>query len=268
MSGVRRTPSTEADSLRSKSRSSSIPAASTTRRSCSSPHWPRTLGERSACTSRPVSICSVCCAWCSDRSCSVSADVVPPRFCSTCCSFPSTCFSDSLSGCTSSSIAFVPPVEVEPGGLLELRRARSSRARETTGCSGAGPRTTAPRTRREFRLGVLQQRELGARRACARPPARRRAARDPAGRSRAPPAAARGRRPRAASWPCGLRASPNGRSAQTADRDHKADRDRRPRRWQSRRTVHVETKFRRKPAESSSSLPVHPSEPGSSESDV
>ena len=86
-----------------------MPAASTTRRSWSSPHCPRTFGERSACTSRPVSTCSDCCATCSDRSCSVSADAVPTRFCSTSCSLPSTLVSESLSGCTRSSMAFCRP---------------------------------------------------------------------------------------------------------------------------------------------------------------
>ncbi len=86
-----------------------MPAASTTRRSCSSPHWPRTLGERSAWTRRPVSTCSVCCALLSDRSCSASAECVPTRFRSTSSSLPSTFVSDSLSGWTSSSMAFWRP---------------------------------------------------------------------------------------------------------------------------------------------------------------
>ena len=109
MSGVRREPSASTDSFRSKSQYSSMPAASTTRRSCSSPHWPRTFGERSACTSRPVSVCSDCCAWCSERSCSVSADALPTRFFSTSCSLTSTLPSESLSGCTRSSIALWRP---------------------------------------------------------------------------------------------------------------------------------------------------------------
>ena len=66
MSGVNRPSSPATDSFKSKSQELSMPAASTTRRSWSSPHWPRTLGERSAWTSRPVSVCSVCCASCSD----------------------------------------------------------------------------------------------------------------------------------------------------------------------------------------------------------
>ena len=40
-----------------------MPAASSTRRSCSSPHWPRMFGERSARASRPVSDCRASCAW-------------------------------------------------------------------------------------------------------------------------------------------------------------------------------------------------------------
>ena len=86
-----------------------MPAASTTRRSWSSPHCPRTFGERRACTSRPVSTCSDCCATCSDRSCSVNAEAVPTRFCSTSCSLPSTLVSESLSGCTRSSMALCRP---------------------------------------------------------------------------------------------------------------------------------------------------------------
>ena len=86
-----------------------MPAASTTRRSWSSPHWPRTLGERSAWTSRLVSTWSVCCDACSDLSCSVIAECVPTRFCSTCCSLPSTRLSDSFSGWTRSSIALCRP---------------------------------------------------------------------------------------------------------------------------------------------------------------
>ncbi len=86
-----------------------MPAASTTRRSWSSPHCPRTFGERRACTSRPVSVCSVCCARCSERSCSVSADALPTRFFSTSCSLTSTLPSESLSGCTRSSMALCRP---------------------------------------------------------------------------------------------------------------------------------------------------------------
>ena len=97
-----------------------MPAASTTRRSWSSPHCPRTLGERRACTRRPVSTCSDCCATCSDRSCSVSADAVPTRFFSTSCSLPSTLVSDSLQRLHEILDGFLAAVEVHPGRLLEL----------------------------------------------------------------------------------------------------------------------------------------------------
>nr|WP_245889077.1 hypothetical protein [Glycomyces artemisiae] len=47
-------PSTEPVCCSEKSQCSTIPAASTIRRSCTSPHWPRTCGDLSAPRSRPV----------------------------------------------------------------------------------------------------------------------------------------------------------------------------------------------------------------------
>ncbi len=44
-----------------KSQCSTMPASSASRRSVSSPHWPRTSGRRSALTSERVSFCSACC---------------------------------------------------------------------------------------------------------------------------------------------------------------------------------------------------------------
>ena len=80
-------------------------------------------GTAARATSRPVSDCSDCCAWCSERSCSVSADALPTRFFSTSCSLTSTLVSDSerldevLDG-------LLPAVEVDTGRLLEFAERR------------------------------------------------------------------------------------------------------------------------------------------------
>ncbi len=109
MSGVRRMPSAEADSLRSKSRSSSIPAALDDAAKLQlAPlaadvgraerlHEPSGLGLQRLL--RQVQRSQLL-GERRGRS---------PRSRSTCCSLASACFRDSLSGCTRSSIAFWRP---------------------------------------------------------------------------------------------------------------------------------------------------------------
>ena len=72
MSGRIRPLSASEVTCSSKSQCSSMPAISTTRRSCSSPHRPRVWGERRAVTRLRVSFCSW--SWEVDRGfiCSVS----------------------------------------------------------------------------------------------------------------------------------------------------------------------------------------------------
>ena len=64
MSGRRRPSSASVVTCSSKSQWGSIPAISTTRRSCTSPQRPRVCGERRAVTRLRVSFCS--CSWVSD----------------------------------------------------------------------------------------------------------------------------------------------------------------------------------------------------------
>ena len=61
MSGRIRPESESEVTCSSKSQCSSMPAISTTRLSCSSPHRPRVWGERSAVTRLRVSLCSWSC---------------------------------------------------------------------------------------------------------------------------------------------------------------------------------------------------------------
>ena len=90
----RSTPSSpRTDTCSSKSQRSSMPACSTTRRSCSSPHWPRACGRRSAVTSAAVSRPSrsepsrTCPTWaCSSPSWRARSPSSPRRERSTCSS--------------------------------------------------------------------------------------------------------------------------------------------------------------------------------------
>ena len=61
MSGRRVPSSVRTCTCSAKSQCSTMPASSASRRSVSSPHWPRTSGRRSALTSVRVSFCSACC---------------------------------------------------------------------------------------------------------------------------------------------------------------------------------------------------------------
>ena len=84
-----------------KSQCSTMPASSASRRSVSSPHWPRTSGRRSALTSERVSFCSACCPTATDsiellRLPNVSARSFSMRW--ICCS---VLFSASRIGATS-----------------------------------------------------------------------------------------------------------------------------------------------------------------------
>ena len=143
MSGVRRVPSTSTDSLISKSQHSSMPAL---RRRGGAGARPTARG-RSAIAApargRPVSVCSELLRLrAATEAARSTPSAVPTRFCSTSFSLPSTFAAIPCSGCTRSSMALLPAVEVVLRRLLELRERRPARARGTTCCSGAARRRT------------------------------------------------------------------------------------------------------------------------------
>ena len=135
-------------SCSTKSTCASIPAASTTRRSCSSPHRPRTCDERSAVTSWAVSPRRCSEASRIARTCSPSAACPAARACSAVDSSARTWSSVRDSGSTMRAHGLLALGQLARPASGGRRRTAGARARGTGRCSSPARRRPARGTGR------------------------------------------------------------------------------------------------------------------------